>query len=105
MKFLTEFFLTVLLVALLTALYAFMGERVAVFGGVLAFTWFCIAFVLMTRPPGMPELISEEGSDEQRIGRKDLFEPLAVRDRIKIALGVACGACFLLWITLFFLAG
>ena len=100
MKAYSEYYLPVVLVGMLLAMYFLMGPRVAVFGLVLSLVWFGIALVLATRPPGVPELLPQKGTDEQGIGRREVFESLAFTERLRIAFGVACCACLLLWLTL-----
>lgn len=103
MKALFHYGFAVLLVGLLVAIYFTMGPRVALFASIMAVTWFCIAFVLVSRPPGIPELKPDPDSDEQQIVRKDVFKSLPMADRVRVSFGVACGACLLLWVTLSFL--
>ena len=106
MKAYTEYLLAVLLVGLLAAIYAFMGARVFWFAGCLGGIWFFIMLVLLSRPPGIPEFVSEEiGSDEQYVVRKDVIPKLPWIQRLRIALAAACGSCLLLWISLAALGG
>ena len=105
MKRYSEFVLAIALVALVVAISHFLGARVAVMASILSAIWFVIAMVLLTRPPGIPEFVSDEvGSDEQHVIRKDVMPKLPWIDRLRIALSVACGSCLLLWLTLAILA-
>lgn len=105
MKAYSEYFLTLLLVGILAAMDFYLGHRVSLFAGILAAVWFFIAVILLSRPPGIPEFYSEEvGSDEQHVRRKDVIPRLPWLDRIRLALGVACGSCFLIWLSLVVLA-
>jgi hypothetical protein len=105
MKRFTEIGLCLLLLAMLAAVYTYLGWRVAAFAGGLSSVWFCIAMVLLTRPPGFPEFVSERpGSDEQYVVRRDLSFQLSWLDRLRLSLGVANGCCLLVWITLVLLA-
>ena len=66
MKRLAEIALVSLLLGMLVAIDYFFGRAVSLFAAILAAVWFAIAIVLLTRPPGIPEFVSEEvGSDEQ----------------------------------------
>lgn len=97
----SEFLLVVLLVGMLAAIDFFMGHRVLIFAGSLAAIWFVIAVVLLSRPPGIPEFVSDEvGSDEQHVIRRDVIPKLSWPERIRLSLSVACGSCLLLWISL-----
>ncbi|MEM8732790.1 MAG: hypothetical protein AAGG44_01115 [Planctomycetota bacterium] len=106
MKRYSEYLLALLLVGILFAMHSLMGPRVFAFACGLAAIWFVIALVLLSRPPGIPEFVSDDlDQDEQHVLRKDVIPVLPLIDRIRLALSVACGACLLLWLTLFFLAG
>lgn len=105
MKAYSEYLLAILLLGLLAAIYYFLGPRVFAFSAGLAGIWFFIAIVLLTRPPGIPEFVSDEvGSDEQHVVRKDVIPKLPLMDRIRVALGVSCASCLLLWLSLALLA-
>lgn len=105
MKSYSEVWLGSLLAAILIATYMFISPRVCAFASGLAALWFFISFVLLTRPPGIPEFVSDEvGSDEQHVIRKDVIPKLPWLDRLRLSLGVACGSCLLLWLSLFLLA-
>ncbi len=105
MKFSIEVALLALLLCVLLTMDQFLGRRVMLFAAGLATTWFFIALVLLTRPPGIPELVSEEaGEDEQFVIRKDVIPKVPASQRIRLALSVACGSCILLWVTLELLA-
>lgn len=104
MKATIEICLCVLLAGMLAAIHQLLGPKITLIAAGLSGTWFVIAFVLLTRPPGIPEFVSEEtGSDEQHVIRKDVIPKLPVSERFRIALGAACGSCFLLWMSLTFL--
>lgn len=101
MKRFSELLLVALLVGLHVCIYQFLGQRVLLFALGLSAIWFVIAMVLLARPPGIPEFVSDEvGSDEQHVIRKDVIPRLPPRQRLQISLSVACGACFLLWLSL-----
>ena len=105
MKRYSEYLLVGLLVGLLLAIYWFLGQRVLMLAGGFAAMWFVIAVILLSRPPGVPEFVSEQpGSDEQYVIRKDVVPRLPWLDRIRLALSVSCGCCLLLWISLVLLA-
>lgn len=105
MKRIPDFGLMILLVAMLAAMDHYLGRQVAYFAGGLAALWFGISMVLLTRPPGIPEFVSEEvGSDEQHVVRKDVIPIVPMGQRIRLSLGVACGSCLLLWVSLALLA-
>jgi hypothetical protein len=90
---------------MLTAIYCFIGQRASLLAAGLAAIWFTIALVLLTRPPGLPEFVSEEpGSDEQYVIRRDVLPKLPLTQRFSLAMTVACGACLLLWLSLTILA-
>lgn len=96
-----ELALIAVLLGLFGMLAFFLGPRVLAFGAGLSLTWFVIALILLSRPPGVPEFVSDEvGSDEQHVVRKDVLPVMPLRQRIQLSLSVACGACFLLWISL-----
>jgi hypothetical protein len=100
-----EIFLLLLLIGLLSAIYFYLGHRVALMAGILSGIWFVITVVLLSRPPGIPEFVSDEvGSDEQHVVRKDVIPKLPWQERIRLALSVACGSSLLLWLSLAVLA-
>ncbi|MFN3193327.1 MAG: hypothetical protein ACE361_22640 [Aureliella sp.] len=106
MKRYSEYFLAIFLICILVAMQMVMGPRVFAFAAGLASIWFVISMVLLSRPPGIPEFVSDDlDQDEQHVLRKDVIPVLPMLDRIRLALSVSCGACLLLWLTLFFLAG
>ncbi len=79
----------------------FLGPRVVGLASALAGTWFIIILVLLSRPPGVPEFVSEDaGPDEQHVIRKDVIPKLPMLARIRLALGVACAACLVVWLSL-----
>lgn len=101
MRAYSEYWLVLLFLAMVGGIYYFLGWRVALFAFVLSTLWFGIIFILATRPPGIPEFVSDEvGSDEQHVVRRDVLPKLPVMDRLRLALAAACGSSFLLWITL-----
>ena len=101
MKAFSEYILAVALIGIVAAIFYFLGHRVAIFASCLAAIWFFIIFVLLSRPPGIPEFVSEEiGSDEQYVVRKDVIPKLPFLDRIRMALAAACGASLILWVSL-----
>lgn len=94
-----------LLAAMLAAMWHFLTWRVAAVAAGFSTLWFSISMVLLTRPPGIPEFISEEpGSDEQFVVRRDVLPRLPLSERFQLSLGVACGTCLLIWVTLVMLA-
>ncbi|MFK7737763.1 MAG: hypothetical protein AB8B50_17145 [Pirellulaceae bacterium] len=105
MKRYSEYFLALLLAGILAAIYTWMGIRVFNFALGLAAVWFVISIVLLSRPPGIPEFVSDQSDpDEQHITRKDVIPTLGILDRVRLSLSVACGACLLLWLSLVLLA-
>ncbi len=105
MKAYSELIFACLLVGMLIAIDQFLGRRVAVFAASFSAIWFVIAMVLLSRPPGIPEFVSEQvGSDEQHVIRKDVIPRLPIGRRVRLSLSVACGACLLIWLTLVLLA-
>lgn len=87
--------------AMLAAMYAMLGPRVAAFSACFSALWFVIAFVLLTRPPGIPEFVSERsGGDDQYVIRRDIIPLLSLPERLKLSLTVACGSCLLIWLSL-----
>lgn len=94
-----------LLTAMLIAIWHFLTWRVAVVAAGFSAIWFSISMILLARPPGVPEFVSEEpGSDEQYVVRRDVLPRLPFAERLQLSMGVACGTCLLIWITLFMLA-
>jgi hypothetical protein len=94
-----------LLTAMLAAIWHFLTWRVVVVAGGFSAIWFSISMILLARPPGFPEFVSEEsGSDEQYVVRRDVLPRLPLAERFQLSLGVACGTCLLIWITLVMLA-
>ncbi len=101
MKAYSEFGFALLFAGMLTGIHFFLGWRVVVFAAGFSSIWFVIALVLLTRPPGIPEFVQEaRGRDEQYVIRKEVMPLLPWIDRLRLALGVACGCCLLIWITL-----
>lgn len=106
MKRFSELLLVVMLVGLHVCIFQFLGQRVFFFALGLSAIWFFIAMVLLARPPGIPEFVSDEvGGDEQHVIRKDVIPRLPARQRFQLSLSVACGACLLLWLSLGLLRG
>ena len=97
-------------VAMLVAMDQFLGHRTAVFTACFSGLWFVIAFVLLTRPPAIPEFKSQAPSpldtwgDDHIVIRRDLIPQLSLPERLRLSLTVACGACLLIWLTLTMLA-
>lgn len=90
-----------LMLAMLAAVDYLMGPRVALVAAGFATLWFAIAFVLLSRPPGIPEFVSERpGGDEQYVIRRDLLPRLPLHERLRLALTVACGSCLVFSLTL-----
>ncbi len=91
----------VALVAILIAIDLVLGRRVLYFAGGFAALWFAISFVLLSRPPAVPEFQSERATGQKRlILRRDILPIVPIAERLHLSLTVACGACLLLWITL-----
>lgn len=106
MKKYADFLLLLLLAAMLAAVNHYLGHRALILASVLSAIWFFIAFVLLSRPPGVPEFVSDEvGSDEQHVIRKDVIPRIPIQQRFRLSLSVACGSCLLLWLSLVLLAG
>lgn len=105
MKLWTDFGLAALLIGLFVAIHQFLGQSVLFFAMGLSAVWFAIAFILLTRPPGVPEFVSDEvGSDEQHVVRRDVIPKLPIPERLRLSVGVACGSSLVLWLTLALLA-
>ncbi len=105
MKYIRGMGLTIFLAAMLFAMDRMLGRQVAYFAICFSALWFVIAFVLLTRPPGVPEFVSREtGSDEQYVVRRDLIPLLPLAERLRHALTVACGSCLLIWLSLSLMA-
>jgi hypothetical protein len=93
--------LAVLLATMLVVIDVFLGRRVVFLAAGFAAIWFAISFILLSRPPGIPEFVSEEpGGDEQYVVRRDVLPQVPLRERLSLSLTTACGACFLIWMTL-----
>lgn len=105
MRAYSGFALTVLLLVMLALIELYLGRPAVILAGTLAVLWFGIAFVLLSRPPGIPEFVSERpGSDEQYVVRRDVVPIVPLADRFRLSLVVACGSCLLIWLTLGLLA-
>jgi hypothetical protein len=101
----SEYFLALSLAGILAAIHYFMGSRVFNFALGLAVVWFVISMVLLSRPPGIPEFVSDQSDpDEQQVTRKDVIPTLGILDRVRLSFSVAFGACLLLWMSLVLLA-
>lgn len=101
MKNYQALWLLLFFVVMLTAIDVMLGHRVAVFATCFSGLWFTIAFVLLTRPPGVPEFVSEQpGSDEQYVVRRELMPSVPLPERLRLSLTVACGSCLLIWLSL-----
>ncbi|MCC7334894.1 MAG: hypothetical protein IT422_07350 [Pirellulaceae bacterium] len=87
--------------AMLAGMDIMLGHRVVAFATCFSALWFVIAFVLLTRPPGVPEFVSEQpGSDEQFVVRRDILPQVPLPERLRLSLTVACGSCLLIWLSL-----
>lgn len=96
--------LAALMGGMLLAVDQFLGRGVLWFTGGFAGVWFAIAMILLSRPPGFPEFVSEQpGSDEQFVVRHDVVPKLPWLQRFNYSLTVACGACLTIWLTLILL--
>ena len=105
MKKYSEFVLAGLLIAMLAAVQYWMGPRASVLAAFFSMLWFLIAIVLLTRPPGIPEFVSDPmAGDEQHVVRRDVIPKLPWIDRVRLALGVACGSCLAILMTLLIFA-
>ena len=90
---------------MLLAILYLLGPRVVCLAAGFSALWFTISFVLLSRPPAIPEFVSERpGSDEQYVIRRDVMPQVPLPDRFRWSLTVACGSCLLLWLTLSLLA-
>lgn len=106
MKPFSALLLLACLVAQAAAIYLWISPRACLVACIFAILWFLISLVLLTRPPGIPEFVSDEvGSDEQYVIRKDVVPKLAWSERFRLALGVACGACLVVGVSMVVLAG
>lgn len=96
--------------AMLLAMDQFLGHRVALFAVCFSALWFAISFVLLTRPPGIPEFTTQDPTefdawgDDQFVVRRDVIPKVALAERLRLSLTVACGSCMLIWLTLTMLA-
>lgn len=105
LKSYSQYLLCLCLLGQLVAMYLLLGPRVCLVASVMGVLWFGISLVLLTRPPGIPEFVTDEvGSDEQHVVRNDVIPTLLLIDRIRLALGVACGASLVIWLTVVLLA-
>lgn len=78
-----------------------LGWRQALLGLVFSTIWFMISLVLLTRPPGIPEIVRHDtSSDMPAVKRTDPIPILPPRARVRISLCIACGICLLTWATL-----
>ncbi len=97
-------------IAMLLAMHQMLGERVAIFAACFSGLWFVIAFVLLTRPPGIPEFTSQDPTsldawgDDQTVVRRELMPQVPFSERLRLSLTVACGSCMLIWLSLTLLA-
>ncbi len=106
MRLLPELALGCVWLGMLIAMHQWLGPQVALFAVVLGVTWFAIVMVLSSRPPGIPEFVSDEvDADEQHVIRRDVIPKLPWNQRLRLSLSTACGACLLLWLTLTVLRG
>jgi len=101
MKRIKEIFLSLFLLASLVGIGWSLGWRQASLGLVFALIWFIISLVLLTKPPGIPEIVRHDTvSDLPIVRRTDPFPVLPVPTRLRISLCVACGVCLLTWVAL-----
>lgn len=101
MKAKTEILCFALLLSMLGAINHYMGDRVFFVATFFAVLWFCIAMVLLYRPPGIPEFVSHENDpDEQYVVRRDVMPRLPLLERVRWSLCAACGSCLVIWLTL-----
>ena len=104
LKAYSEIGFTLLFGGMLLGIYTYLGWRVVIFTAGFSFIWFSIAMILLTRPPGIPEFVQEKpGSDEQYVVRREVIPRLPLLERLRLSLGVACGCCLLIWVTLVWL--
>ena len=98
--------LVLFFLAMLVAMDQLLGHRVAVFAACFSLLWFVIAFVLLTRPPGIPEFTTKDPTagdawgDEHFVVRRDAIPKVPFPERLRLSLTVACGSCMLIWLTL-----
>jgi len=101
MKRWTEVLLGLLLLASLLGIGWSLGWRQASIGLVFSLIWFIISLVLLTKPPGVPEIVRRDTVGDLPIVRRiDPFPVLPGATRLRISLCVACGVCLLTWVTL-----
>ena len=97
-------------IAMLVAMDQILGHRVAIFTACFSGLWFVIAFVLLTRPPAIPEFKSQDPTamdnwgDDHIVLRRDIIPQVSLAERFKLSLTVACGSCLLIWLSLTILA-
>ncbi len=97
----TDFCLGGAFLGMMAAIDAYLGRGPMVYAGILAGVWFLIVVVLLTRPPAIPRLLGDEaGGDEPLVGRSDMIPVLPWGQRVRLALGAACGCVLLFWLTL-----
>ena len=101
MKRSLEAILGLVLLASMVGIGWTLGWRQALLGLVFSTIWFIISLVLLTRPPGIPEIVRHEtSSDMPAVIRTDPIPILPTRARVRISLCIACGICLLTWVTL-----
>ena len=93
---------SILLLSMLVAIERYMGWRVALLAGIFAAIWFLISMILLARPPRVPEFLpaDEAGPDEQMVVSRQVIPRLPLADRYRLSMSLACGVCFLVWMTL-----
>ncbi|MCA9126127.1 MAG: hypothetical protein KDB22_03540 [Planctomycetales bacterium] len=90
-----------LLIAMLIGMDQMLGRPVMWLGAVFAALWFGIAMILLLRPPGVPEFVTDQSDpDEHYVIRRDVAPRLPLLQRLRWSLCVACGSCLLIWLTL-----
>lgn len=101
MKRLLEVGLGLILLAMLLGIGWTIGWRQAAIGLVFSVIWFIIALVLLSKPPGIPEISDQDTSSNlPMIKRTDPLPVLPGATRLRISLCVACGVCLFLWMAL-----
>jgi predicted MFS family arabinose efflux permease len=78
-----------------------LGWRQAWIGFVFSAIWFIIAMILLTRPPGIPQVTPQSvESDLPAISRKESLPVLPRSHRVRISLSIACGISLVFWVML-----
>jgi len=101
MNRLVEVLLGLALLAMLVGIGWTLGWRQASIGLVFSLIWFIIALVLLSRPPGIPEITEHDTTGNlPMVKRTDPLPVVPGAMRMRISLCVACCVCLFVWMTL-----